>query len=184
MGSSLEGGAERDREERGGSGRPLLPPPPSTGPGGIPPRTGGDGVGGVPPVPVGPPPRSGSGMLMGRVRVVEYSRLPETLQYAWNEKEEKELERLTAERRRIALEDDKNLTEMRKLKFDSAMADWEVSKWEHQLELINKQLEEHDAELLMLQQASMMASNSSSGSVGSTAVSFEDTSALGASGSG
>jgi hypothetical protein len=68
------------------------------------------------------------------------------------------------------------------------MADWEVEKWEHQLELINRQLEEHEAELLMLQQAAGGAGpsgvgNATAGGSGSGgAGSFSDQSVLTGSG--
>ncbi|KAJ3296730.1 hypothetical protein HK104_001291 [Borealophlyctis nickersoniae] len=55
--------------------------------------------------------------------------------------------------KRFQLEDDKQRAELRRVRFEMSMADWEVEKWEHQLELIKKELEEHDKSLALLQQA-------------------------------
>ncbi|KAI8837576.1 hypothetical protein BC829DRAFT_404949 [Chytridium lagenaria] len=82
-----------------------------------------------------------------RPRPIDYNRLSESLRYAWNEREEKEFDKSLMDRKRIASEDEHHLSELRRIRFESTMADWEVLKVENQLQLMSRQLEEIDGEL-------------------------------------
>ncbi|KNC99565.1 uncharacterized protein SPPG_04954 [Spizellomyces punctatus DAOM BR117] len=84
-------------------------------------------------------------------RVPRLEDLPEPLRVAWSETTDKEAERWAEAAKRLGFEEDKIRAQERRIKFELWMADWEVEKWEHQLDIINKQLEEHDKSLARLQ---------------------------------
>ncbi|KAI8609667.1 hypothetical protein BC830DRAFT_1149419 [Chytriomyces sp. MP71] len=100
----------------------------------VPPVSAGGGAGVVPPPPppvkVPPPPPK-----------LELSKLPETLKYTWNEKEQAEFEKAQAERKRIFAEDMAQRVELRRIRFETSMADWEVHKWERQVDLVRTQID-------------------------------------------
>ncbi|KAJ3219017.1 hypothetical protein HDU67_003007 [Dinochytrium kinnereticum] len=102
------------------------------------------------PLPYPPNPMDPQLPKVVRPRLIDYSRLSESLKYAWNEREEKDFEKSLSDRRRMATEDEHHLAELRRVRFESAMADWEVAKWDNQVELISRQLEEQESELLLL----------------------------------
>jgi hypothetical protein len=56
------------------------------------------------------------------------------------EKEEKEIERFTKEVARLRQEEYSQSAALRKISFEADMINWQVNKWETQLELINQQL--------------------------------------------
>ncbi|KAJ3097270.1 hypothetical protein HDU97_005044 [Phlyctochytrium planicorne] len=80
-----------------------------------------------------------------RQRPIDYSRISEALKYSWNEREEKEFEKAHLDRKKMACDDYQQLGELRKAYIEAALADLEVSRWEVQLNLLTKQIEENDA---------------------------------------
>lgn len=84
------------------------------------------------------------------VRPVDLQRLPEGLRYTWNERDDKEFDRTIQERRRLAAEDDRSLAELRKVRFESGVIEWEVIKWSQQLDTISTQLEEWEKDYKLI----------------------------------
>ncbi|KAI8616516.1 hypothetical protein BC830DRAFT_1117675 [Chytriomyces sp. MP71] len=99
-----------------------------------PPASVGGGAGVVPPPPppakVPPPPPK-----------LELSKLPETLKYTWNEREQAEFDKAQAERKRLFADDMAQRVELRRIRFETSMADWEVHKWERQVDLVRTQID-------------------------------------------
>jgi hypothetical protein len=54
------------------------------------------------------------------------------------------------ERRRLALDDDRSLVELRKVRFEAGVIEWEVMKWSQQLDTISAQLEEWEDEYRLI----------------------------------
>ncbi|ORY41935.1 hypothetical protein BCR33DRAFT_718585, partial [Rhizoclosmatium globosum] len=72
---------------------------------------------------------------------IDYNQLPEIMKYAWNEKEQAEFEKSCADRKKMIQEELASRAEMRKIRFELEMADWEVYKWERQVDLVKEQLD-------------------------------------------
>ncbi|KAJ1559296.1 hypothetical protein HK405_011203 [Cladochytrium tenue] len=86
----------------------------------------------------------------GPVAHVDLGRVPEPLRHAWNEREERDRDRATAERRRLAAEDERSLADLRRVRFETSVADWEVARWTQQLDMLQTQLDEWEEEFRLI----------------------------------
>ncbi|KAJ1562900.1 hypothetical protein HK405_006194 [Cladochytrium tenue] len=68
----------------------------------------------------------------------------------WNEREERDRDRATAERRRLAAEDERSLANIRRVRFETSVADWEVARWTQQLDMLQTQLDEWEEEFRLI----------------------------------
>ncbi|KAJ3017089.1 hypothetical protein HKX48_003712 [Thoreauomyces humboldtii] len=86
-------------------------------------------------------------------RILDVTKLPESLQVAWLQKVDKDVDRRAEEWKRACADSDKIRAERRKVQFELWLANWEVDKWENMNAHLNAQLAEHEVGILQLRAA-------------------------------
>ncbi|KAJ3116182.1 hypothetical protein HK098_006672 [Nowakowskiella sp. JEL0407] len=86
-----------------------------------------------------------------RPRVIDWSKVPESLRVTYTEVEDPETARWGPECKRLGIEELSQQAELRKAEFDVSIAVYEVEKFESQLRMLENQIAELDESILLLQ---------------------------------
>ncbi|RUS30039.1 hypothetical protein BC938DRAFT_479918 [Jimgerdemannia flammicorona] len=94
---------------------------------------------------------------------------------SWAPEQEKEIDRYRDETRKLRIEEDRLAETVRRTQFELFLANWEVEKFEHQIDLVNRQWEEGGMEALVKEEMgrgglAAVASGPGTGGVGGGAV--------------